>query len=332
MSKYKFIPDWVEPRKLVMVYPVDIDAYHNRTSRDTVLPLFNELLRLLNIYNKGLDILIVLQPSFSNSFVMERLKETYTELKFSFKFFQTNDIWIRDWAPVVVSNNSEIKMVKAKYDPPYCYRLPAEDHLAGLSLQIELSNDLNFIPLRWDFGNLSTNGKDIIVTQQLTKENGLSENQLDELLRHYFDFDQLMVIPIEKYDTVGHADSICRFISEDTIVLPSYPDYFTEEQDYVKGLYEHLISKFVRKYKYIFIDSNLSEVINKEDIYSAEGCYINYLRLGNNLYLPQFNLPQDKEAIRILKKRTKLNIIPVPNCSSLAFLGGVLNCITWVNY
>ena len=62
---------------------------------------------------------------------------------------------------------------------------------------------------------------------------------------------------------------------------------------------------------------------------SAWGCYINYLRIGNQVVLPAYDLPEDQVAldtIRNLLPDAQVSQVP---CRSLAERGGVLNCISW---
>jgi len=62
----------------------------------------------------------------------------------------------------------------------------------------------------------------------------------------------------------------------------------------------------------------------------ANGCYINYLQVGEKIFLPTFNNPiNDTNAIkRFGEIFGNNNVIPIPSYD-IALGGGVLNCLTW---
>jgi agmatine/peptidylarginine deiminase len=62
---------------------------------------------------------------------------------------------------------------------------------------------------------------------------------------------------------------------------------------------------------------------------SAKGYYINYLRLGSKIILPEFNVKEDIEALKIMVKHFGSNNVFPVNCNELAAEGGVLNCCSW---
>jgi len=68
---------------------------------------------------------------------------------------------------------------------------------------------------------------------------------------------------------------------------------------------------------------------------NATGNYMNFLRAGNKIFLPQYNNPIDDERAYqpfqnyFGKIHPEIKVIKVPlNATSLAQYGGVLNCIT----
>jgi len=186
-------------------------------------------------------------------------------------------------------------------------------------------------PLTWEGGNISASDYYVIATQKLVNNNPFHIGNFNDHIEQ-----QLIIIPIEEeYDVIGHADSICRFLDNNTVALPRYDnETYQDEIDYINRV-ERTIKQQAPELNVIRIESFLSEKQNLEGIYSAEGCYINYLRLGNNIYVPQYNELEDDEVLSTLKKhfRSKeVNIIPVKSCNSLAYLGGVLNCFSHVTY
>jgi agmatine deiminase len=74
----------------------------------------------------------------------------------------------------------------------------------------------------------------------------------------------------------------------------------------------------------------VTEEKNDDEISSAVGNYVNYLRLGSLVLLPTYGCHDDEKATatleRVLPKGSA--IIPIRS-SKLANEGGVLNCVSW---
>lgn len=69
-----------------------------------------------------------------------------------------------------------------------------------------------------------------------------------------------------------------------------------------------------------------------EGIASAHDNHMNFLRIGKYLFLPCYDIPEDRDAwtaIRKARKNLKIIRVDVPGLNSLAGLGEVLNCISW---
>lgn len=63
---------------------------------------------------------------------------------------------------------------------------------------------------------------------------------------------------------------------------------------------------------------------------SAVGTYINLLKIGNMILLPEFKLKEDDLAESEINKHYPNHEVFRIDCSSLAEEGGVLNCVSWI--
>jgi len=323
----KILPDWTTPKELVVVDPTKLRSKIRRTDRSTLLPFLLDFTKLIHDKYKG-DLTISMVTPEKPDLVLSAFN--YIEL-------ECRDIWIRDWAPINVQDEDGTNsLIKAIYEPSYCLGNTAVDDEAGKILQLKYINNLRTLPIRWDGGNITTNGEILICTDRIFKENALySRYEIEQQIRTRFEFKQLIIIPTENLDVVGHIDGIIRFIDEKTVLVPNYPNYYYEECRYI----DKVISELVRQLpniNIVHIPSELSEYVNKENIYSAVGSYLNYLRLDNQIYVPQYDIHADILAIDIFEKNAPegVEIIPVKieGIHDLADFGGVLNCCTWVRF
>lgn len=119
----------------------------------------------------------------------------------------------------------------------------------------------------------------------------------------------------------GHSDGIVRFLNHQCVVMN---DYSSVDPDFGRQLKAKLHRHGLRIKQLPYVPSpRIQDGIN-----SARGNYVNFLRVGQLIVLPQFGLVQDKLAVTILKQLLPDQVITSIQCRELADEGGVLNCIT----
>jgi len=350
MIKYTLIPDYSPYlNKLNIVYPLGLVSPNTRSPRESLLDFFYYFLDTLNCHERGLKVNILVQKYPHSKRIN---KNNYPNLQITFVEIECQDVWIRDWAamPVLVNvpqknkkftslKPSEVSSIKTVYDPTYCPVKQETDNEAGLKLAKSSRLRVEYSNLKWDLGNFTTNGDSLIITEKFIEANAESgsEDEIGDLLyllKDKFSLTNVVVLPVEENDMVGHIDSICRFIDNHTVVIPQYPNEsdYEGEYNYIQKIKE-ILKKCLPLIDVLEIPSDVSDKMNPEEIYSAEGCYVNYFRVGNNLYIPQYNIYEDDQALTVFKRYSRmrnpeLNLIPINNSNKLAYLGGVLNCFT----
>ncbi len=75
-----------------------------------------------------------------------------------------------------------------------------------------------------DGGNVVKHKDKVILTSKVFKENpDYSELNLITKLKNQLQVKQIIIIPQEPKDFVGHADGMVRFIDTDTVLVNQYP-------------------------------------------------------------------------------------------------------------
>jgi agmatine deiminase len=232
---------------------------------------------------------------------------------------KTRDIWIRDYAPI---------QMKEDYYFQFTY---APDYLKGCESSItppeacRLKTMTNYrkVDLVLDGGNVVAAEKRVILTDKIYKENpGRTASQIVDLLEEVLKA-EVVVIPKEPYDKIGHADGVVRFLSEDRVVCN---DYSAAEPKYGEKL-RKMLEKAGLSVEYLPYRPRRAKTANH--VGSAVGCWVNYLRLGNLVVVPAYNEPEDETALqrmKLLLPGARLHQLP---CGPLAEEGGVLNCVTY---
>ena len=227
------------------------------------------------------------------------------------------DIWIRDWGFV--------EGHYFRFEPSYAkgFYPPALVAKARRMLDQCVGCCRPTVPLVLDGGNLIHNGRTAILTKKVLKDNRAKSRAEVEKTILDLGFGQVVFIPIEPDDNVGHADGIVRFVSADLLLVNDYTgSHFT---GYRKRLMRILEGAGIGARIVPFPWYSTTERHGR--IWSAAGAYINFILTRHGIVYPTFNHPLDEQVAKVLAENTALPLRPV-FASPLARHGGVLNCIS----
>lgn len=314
--------DFSFDNKVAIVYPELLPE-----KRYNLISFYDSFIELLLNEECVSELLIVHRPGLK-----EKLNKKFASNKL--KFLQTKDvqdIWIKDWAPILINENA----VKAFYSPNYFNHKEKKyahlDDLVGLELisflnKKETKLSCNNERLILDGGNLVQNGHGVaITTNRIIADNeSCSIEQIQGSFKKQLGIDRLIFVPVEPGDVTGHVDGMIRFIDEQTIIVGAYESDYKEGKEFM----DNLSRQFESDFKVVRIVNATPKEQRPEEFPSAYGNYVNFLKIGDTIFLPQYGLGTDLAAKREYEKYFK--VIPIKiDVDKLAELGGVLNCITW---
>src|SRR5437870_4103876 len=114
-------------------------------------------------------------------------------------------------------------LVKFRYEPNY---LRDDPELKTGDDVLESLRDLascNRSSITLDGGNVIGSKTKAILTDKIFRENpGWLRHNLQAKLRKLLHVDQLIVVPREPFDPIGHADAMVRFVDEKTVLVNDY--------------------------------------------------------------------------------------------------------------
>ena len=229
------------------------------------------------------------------------------------------DIWARDYCPIQTGPG---EFVQFRYEPDYLKDHPELRTCREVADQFHDLGECRHSDINLDGGNVVASRNKAIVTDKIHRENPKwDRGQLRDELRRVLQVEELIVIPREPYDPIGHADAMARFINEDTVLVN---DYANADPAFGNRLVEVLNSHDLA----IELLPYFHEQRSDDGIPSAVGCFANFLRTENVPIVPAFGSEVDQEALGRLK--TLIPGIPIVSldCTNLAREGGVLNCIS----
>lgn len=171
-----------------------------------------------------------------------------------------------------------------------------------------------------DGGNCQRSNGTAIVTDIIYKENThYRPRALVKELEHLLQA-EVIVIPQEPGDILGHSDGMVAWIpGRKAVFLNAYKN----------KRFRDSVEKALSGYGITTVPFPLlfDQAPTRHRMVCAFGYYINFLRVGNQVFLPTFGLDGDHEAKSVLKKNMKCEVVEVP-CSRISLRGGCIHCVT----
>ena len=252
------------------------------------------------------------------------LEQVFQKNLLQYKTLQhTKDIWCRDYMPIAVNKN---KFVLFNYNPSYlkgAAYLKTKNRLLCNKEGI----DYKYSSLVLDGGNVVKKNDKVIITDRVFFENKVKNGdvrllkKLETLLQS-----EIIIIPTEQNDVIGHSDGMVRFISDSAVLVNDYTPR-NSSATFRKKLHKSLEANNLDITLIPYVPDLEWNQRSKYDIPSAKGIYINYLQVGETVIVPQFLIKEDLLANDVLKQYFK-EVITL-DCRDLASHGGLLNCISW---
>ena len=309
---------------------------------------YNEFEKLTSFYDNLIDLI----PNDIQIWLIVNNNSTCIKIKDKYRFKKINvvpikywdEIWLRD----SIGLNGKDEVIKPYYFPKYCCNESYPKYyekinkLTRILIKECLQKKIVHIPLTLDGGNFVNNNDVAFITDKILDDNAeLSKTEIIKILN---DFTGLRpeIIKRSKSDIIGHTDGFMTFVSNDKVLLSNYPSlpFLKEDIDFVFDMRKRLQDERLEVIE--FYDRPIDEVVpcecyrktKKACFYSARGNYINLLRIGNTVILPEYTLPTLKETkyYNSVNHEILVNLgfdVKAINCDQLSKLGGSLHCLSY---
>ncbi|MGY3214028.1 agmatine deiminase family protein [Mucilaginibacter sp. HD30] len=266
---------------------------------------------------------------YLSNLLQDKCPDVFEQLTFWFEKYNikhamlsnTKDLWAVDYMPLQLSTN---RFVQFRYAPDY---LTPKIHQITKTDSAKVYGELGINPecvdITIDGGNVVKCANKVILTCKIFKENPtVLEHDLVNCIANALQVKQVIIIPQEPKDFVGHADGMLRFINKETVLINKYPN----QKPYQDFGYIFRWSLRNAGIHYVEFPYESWKNVDPND---ATGCYINFLEIQNFIFYPVYGLATDQSALIQLQKVFSGREFIGIDCRELAKLGGVLNCATW---
>lgn len=242
----------------------------------------------------------------------------------------TDDIWIRDYGPVVcLGANGERVAVNMIYDPLPNYPQARDDAMPDLWAAHE-GIPVHPLELHNEGGNLWSDGAGtLLMTNQVYILNDtIRRDDLLARLHHAFEFEKLVLLPRLRLEETGHVDLLVKLANADT-VLASSPDGALLTGDRLRRAADQL-----RRERNAAGDRYNVAVLPTPPLYvnwfgyPIRRSYTNALTVNGRVLVPTYKLPMDEHALEIYEDAMPgYKVVPI-DCSVGANGGGAVHCLT----
>ena len=240
----------------------------------------------------------------------DALCSIFNKYNIKYEILETKDIWMRDFMPFLLDDG---RLVSYGYDPDYL----KDEKYSHLRTNIQpLKEHINLV---LDGGNFVRLGSKAIMTDKIFIENpSKTKTEIIEIIKQKCALNELIIIPRQPYDMLGHSDGMVRWIDENSVLVNDFSNESKSFNDrLVKSLKKHGLKIKFLKYGEGFFSKTRDW-----------GAYLNSIKIKDILIVPIYGIVDDDVAVEQIKKIYSGCSVETINLREIIELGGALHCIT----
>lgn len=241
----------------------------------------------------------------------------------------TNDIWIRDYGPVIGKTADGTRVaLNAIYDvlPQYPQQL---DNSMPVRWAAHHNIPVQPLPLHTEGGNLWSDGAGtLIMSSQLMYSNRFySRDELERLLHRHIAFEKLIITPRLTLEETGHVDLLVKLASADTVLVSDATSRSTSQAlKKTARIFKHETNAAGQKYNVLTLPT--PPLYFNWVTYSIRRAYTNALTINDTVLVPVFGIAEDEQALRTYEQAMPgFDIVPIDSSKGING-GGAVHCMT----
>jgi len=232
------------------------------------------------------------------------------------------DIWVRDFLPLQNANDG--RLFQHFFSPAYANYTYVFSEKIRKAVKSFFPKAVS-MDLRIDGGNVVMSPEKIAFCfekQTIFHKNNLKERKhAENCLKNAMGAVKTVWLPRETGDRICHIDGFMQFFGKYLMVSDERFDPYLEK----------LLLKRIETVK--------REIPSAEIIYlpccpakncdylNANGIYVNFLETSKAVFVPQYGITQDKEALSIFEAIADKPVAGIP-CGQISLSGGAVHCLT----
>lgn len=241
----------------------------------------------------------------------------------------TDDIWVRDYGPIVGFNGDGHRVaVNAYYNRHKQYPQQRDDGMVNYwSAQTE--TPLLPLGLKTEGGNLLSDGQGTLLMSEAIFHSNPQFNRetLEAHLHTIFDFKKLIITPRMRYESTGHIDLLVKLADAQTVMISAPTDRTSKSQlQETIALFERETNAQGQPYRIVQLPT--PPLYLNWFTYPIRRSYTNSLTVNGRVLVPVYNLDTDAQALQIYRETLPdYEIIPI-DLEVGVNGGGAVHCMT----
>ncbi len=310
---------------------------------DEVIPCFVRLIETVSQYQK---VLVVCKDKEKTADLLLRNEIPKKSGKGAVKdnlllvSLPSNDTWARDHGAITVFENEKPVLLDFVFNGWGLKFAADKDNLITQKLfdkGVFKTKKIQKGGLVLEGGGIESDGIGTLMTtaECLLSPNRnphLSKRQIEQKLKRLFGVNRILWLEngyLAGDDTDSHIDTLARFCDENTIAYVQCTDP-NDEHFAALQLMENELRAFRKAdgQPYKLVPLPMSEAIFDEDGQRLPATYANFLIINGAVLVPTYNVPQDTEALDILRGCFPDREVIGLDCRPLIYQHGSLHCVT----
>jgi len=330
--KYCLPAEWHRQQAILLSFPDEETIW--KEVLPVIEPFYVQFARAILEYE---DLIIICRNPDKQRYIEELLGTSHAH---TLRFFLAdyNDIWIRDYGPISLSNGQDLLWQDfgfnawgGKYPGQLDDKVTQQLYKANLLTQIAQYQRQDFI---LEGGAIETDGLGtLLITPCVftpTRNPKLSQDALLEKLKQCLGVERVIVIEKGQLlgdDTDGHVDTLVRFCNPHTLAYSSCDDKNDFHYDELKAMeaqLQNLTDLGGRPYQLIPLPIPAPK---KDDTgRRLPASYANFLIINNAVLCPTYDDPNDHIMLeRLTQAFPERKIVPIPSLPLIQY-NGALHC------
>ncbi|WP_158367892.1 agmatine deiminase [Candidatus Williamhamiltonella defendens] len=337
--------EWAVNQAIWMLWP-----YRHDNWRDHALPVQKTFAQIAETISQTTPVYMGVPATF-----MSQAKKIMSS-QINLVAMNSDDAWVRDTGPTMVTNGSKIRSVHWKFNAwggasGGLYDDWRKDEEVAQKISQFHNYSLYKAPIILEGGSIHTDGEGTLLTTSecLLHKNrnpDLTQSNIEKVLIEYLGVTHFIWLPegLCNDETNGHIDNICCFVRPGEVAL-HWTDNVKDTQ-YLRSLsaYRTLSKAKDARGRSLKIwkipapsplyrkkEENLGVFANGSSRQPGErlaGSYINFLHTNQQIIFPLLNDPHDTEAGEIFKKIFPNYQITGISAREVLLGGGNIHCVT----
>lgn len=270
------------------------------------------------------------RPTFASGIALYLAQHSTSDLdKVRFLYLPTDDIWVRDYGPIIgLDSSGQQVVVDSIYDPLPNYP-QAQDNAMSLRWAAHHEIPACTLDLHTEGGNLWSDGAGTLLMSDefQRRDSTLTMDDMLAALHRVFQFDKLIITPHLQEEETGHIDLLVKLADAQTVLVTEPGDSLNTERLRQTGeLFRQQTNAGGEPYHVIELPA-LPQYFNW-GLFSVWRSYTNALTVNGRVLVPTYHEPADAHALEIYQQAMPdFTIIPI-DCKVSINGGGAVHCLT----